>query len=835
MGIILKFVLKSLWENKFRTFLILLSITLSAALFFSNIAMSGTIENMFLEQVRKYIGNAEIMISTNEDSPSNMIRMNNALAFEGEMEYVVGVTAGSAIIRKHSSPDIQIDLRGYRFQDLDKMNPIYLEDEIDMLPFNGKKVVIGRADADRLEVDAGDNIIMEINGRKHSFYISGVALSEGLFRPETQSITMLVPRDTLASLSGSRDMVHTIFFKTVDSEQVDHYIARLSEVYSRYTVSETISQSELESYSRGITVPFFLMLTLVVFISIFIIYSSFKLIALERLPVIGTFRSIGATKKTTNTILLGESFAYGLLGGFFGVLVGRVILKIVTMVLAHNPYADNPMSMEIAYEQSHILMAFIGATILSLVSSLFPIMRVSKIPVKDVILNNLEAKVSMKKWRPFLGLLLITCGLIIPYLYNGEYALYIYTSGILIAAFGIIFAIPLLTGLIINISYYTYSFIFGNVGVLALKNVKNNKNIMDNAALLAIGIASLLFISILTFSVSTEVVNVYGKAQYDIYLQMNEGSRSTEQRIRAIEGVEDVLQNHVSYNIRVAGEDDKSIFVLYGTDIEKYFTYHTFELIGDRDQIISHAPQGRNIIMNTILLDRFDLKPGDTITFNMPKGDITYYIIGALNTLWNNGDMAIIPEKYMAWDLPGIYQTNYHVISNGESEMVKTRIEDKFSREGVIGYIDTMKEMQRKNNESNNGLFALLGGFSFITMIIGTVGVFNNYVISMISRRRSLAMMRSVGMSRAQTLKMLFIEALNGGIIGGIAGILGSLLFIEMVKHVLEVVHLPFALHHSPVLLSMGLISGIAVSVFASLSPALKTSRMNIIKAIRYE
>jgi len=834
LAIIIKFIVKSIWENKFRSFLILLSITLSAALFFSTIAMSGTIEQMFLEQVRKYIGNAEIVIYPNENSPGDMLRMNSTLEFEDEMEYVIGYTLGNAIIRKIDAPDIQIDLRGYRLEDLEKMNPITLENELDIMPFNGKKAVIGRTDADRLEIGVGDNIIMEIKDRRHSFYICGIASSEGLFRPEAESITILVPRETLAALYGSRDMVHRIFLKTVDSEQLDHYLASLSSVYNRYTVAETISQSELESYGRGITVPFFLMLTLVVFISVFIIYSSFKVIALERIPVIGTFRSLGATKRTTNTILLGESLLYGLLGGSFGVLVGRIILKIVTMVLAHNPYNDTPMSMEIVYDQSHILMALIGATVLALVSSLAPIVKVSKIPVKDIVLNNLDTKVTLRRWKPLLGLLLIGCGLTMPHIYSGDHALLVFAVTMLIAVVGLIFTIPLVTGLMIIIFSHIYIFVFGNIGLLALKNIKNNKSIIDNAALLTIGIASLLLISIITYSVSVEVVNVYGQAQYDIYIAMSEGSRRTEQRIRAINGVEDVLECHVAYNVQISGAE-QSIFSLYGVDIEKYFTYHTFEIIGDRETIIARAPEGRNIILNSILLDRFSLSPGDIIILKTPKGDVPYSIIGSVSTLWNNGDMAIIPQKYMAWDMAGEYRTDYFVSSNGEPGMAKDRIESKFLREGVIGYIDTMDEMQRKNNESNNGLFALLGGFSVITMIIGSVGVFNNYIVSMISRRRSLAMMRSVGMSRAQTVKMLFIEALSGGIIGGAAGILGGVLLIELVTHVLRAINLPIALHHSSLLFITALISGIAVSVIASVSPALKTSRMNVIKAIRYE
>ncbi len=63
--------------------------------------------------------------------------------------------------------------------------------------------------------------------------------------------------------------------------------------------------------------------------SIFIIYSSYKVITLERLPIIGTFRSIGAAKKTLTGILMLESSLYGCIGGLLGIPTGILVLKCI--------------------------------------------------------------------------------------------------------------------------------------------------------------------------------------------------------------------------------------------------------------------------------------------------------------------------------------------------------------------------------------------------------------------------------------------------------------------------------------------------------------------------
>ena len=64
-----------------------------------------------------------------------------------------------------------------------------------------------------------------------------------------------------------------------------------------------MSESQIAADARQKTMPFFLISFFSLTMSVFIIYSSYKVITLDRLPVIGTFRSIGATQKAVVHIL----------------------------------------------------------------------------------------------------------------------------------------------------------------------------------------------------------------------------------------------------------------------------------------------------------------------------------------------------------------------------------------------------------------------------------------------------------------------------------------------------------------------------------------------------
>jgi putative ABC transport system permease protein len=143
--------------------------------------------------------------------------------------------------------------------------------------------------------------------------------------------------------------------------------------------------------------------------------------------------------------------------------------------------------------------------------------------------------------------------------------------------------------------------------------------------------------------------------------------------------------------------------------------------------------------------------------------------------------------------------------------------------------------MEHRDRESNKDLFLVLKGFSIMTLLIGVIGILNNFILSFIERRRSLALLRSIGMSKGQTVLMLFLEALSGGIVGGFAGLGAGLLILIIVPELFVALRLPVIVFYSTSAGFVLMLAGILMSLAASVFPALKSSKLDIIEAIRYE
>jgi len=819
-------------EKKFRTFLIVFSIMMSSALFFASGAMSGSVEEIIIERIRSTVGNSEITVYPNQKSPYPYVTTSGAERFNDDMDFIVGTVGGSAIYKQSLKESVRLNLHGYKLEELQKLNPVYIEQDYNISPFIGKKLVISSTAAEKLGLKPGDNMDLEIAGNMHKFTIAGVALPKGLFLEDGRNVNVLVPIETLASLYNMRGRVSMIYMKPKDLSRKQELIESLSQVYRRYDVVESIPVDDIRRESSSFTVPFMMMVLMVMLISIFIIYTSFRVITTEMLPIIGTFRSVGATKRVTDMVLILESISYGVVGGFLGCGLGIGALRLmISMILTAEDRAAG-FNAYISYTPEQMIGAFVVAVLLSVLSSIIPIIKVSKTSVKDIVLNKIEDIRRAGTWKPVLGILLLGFSLIIPRVISRELAIIFDMISLICSSISVILLIPCITAGFIRVFESIYVYVFGNEGVLAAKNLRENKNMLNNISLLAMGISTLLIINTISFSVFKEVANTYRSFKYDIEMSIGGADRQRLKQVAKIDGVSEVYGNNVLYGIEVAGSKNR-IGSIFGVDSSKFLNFYDFGIIGDAEKLVRQLDEDRNILISNALKYKLDADIGDSIVLKTNIGERAYRVIGLCETLMNNGQLAMISSKYIKSDFDQKCYNEINIKTDIDPGLVKENIKDYYKGKGI--YIKTTEEMKKANNESNAALFSIFKLFSIMAMVIGIFGVVNNFAISFIERKQSLAMLRAAGMSKLQIVKMIFIEALSGGLVGGSVGALTGVISISIIPYLLKAIDLPITMHYSAQLIVNSIIGGAAVTLIASVSPALKTSRLNIIEAIKYE
>lgn len=841
MRIILKFIIKSIIEKKFRAFIIIFSIALSSALFFASSGMSDTMSSMYEKQIKMQTGKADLIMWADNKSPSPTFKISpesiDGISFTTGNVSTLGIyKLSKKDAAKYKNKTENLALNGFNFDELNMLNPVNFSSKTIGKDFKGNSIVLSSIFADKYDFKVGDRIDIKINGKDRILTVWGISRPTGIFQhsPQADTITALMPMDTLSSLLNIRGRVQTAYAVLEEGTNIQSAKEALENMYPRLNISEPFSAEELNQYMQIIVVPLFLMTMMVLFISIFIIYSTFKVITTERLPIIGTFRSIGATKKMTNIVLIGESLTYGLIGGILGDLLGIGVLQLIAGIMASDPYSGQ-MDVTIKFGLSQLMSAFFIAILVALLSSWIPISKSSKIPIKDLVLNDIQKETKNKKWKKYAGIVMLLISILLPKIVPKELALAANVFGMIVIIVAVILFVPYITLYLLKAFEKFYGIIFGNEGILAVKNLNGNKNILNNISLLSIGISTLLMINTISNSVAIEVLNAYKDWKFDMMVSVSFADRNTEQIIRGIDGVEATYGAYESWNgIKVAGSE-YTIRYFQGIDIKKYRDFVAFRMEGNKDanEVFSQLNESRNIMVANMVKEKLELKEGDELTLEMKSGNKTYHIIGFYDSIMSNGSNAIISQKYYKMDMKEPNIGTFFIKTSKDPNEVLLTIKDKFIRRGAWG--DTINNMEKRNYDSNNQFMLIFKAFSVIAMLIGIFGIFNNYMISFIDRKRSVAMMRSIRLSKKQTLKMIMIEALTGGCIGGIIGIIAGTIVLWSVPELMQSINVPIAIHYSLSLFISSLFGGIIIAILASISPALKTSKLNVMEAIKYE
>jgi putative ABC transport system permease protein len=314
----------------------------------------------------------------------------------------------------------------------------YLDEEKSLQPFEGKKVVISSIRAKKYGLTPGNTIDININGNLYKFTIAGIAQLNGIFSADSD--LAVIPKDTLSSICDKTGSITKLYIKLKDPAAKEQVLRELSSSIKDYDVTETITKQTFEDKTETFSLVLYLMLALIISLGIFIIYSSFKVITSERLPLLGTLRSIGASKKASELMLIAESILYGLIGGIIGCILGIGVLYLLAFVNADG----GRVIITLNVIQFPITIA--AAIMMAVISSIIPIIKVTCFPVKDIILNKVEIREKAKKvWKLVIGVILLAVPFIIPPMFDGVTAMIIDCLILILVIAGIMLVIPYFT------------------------------------------------------------------------------------------------------------------------------------------------------------------------------------------------------------------------------------------------------------------------------------------------------------------------------------------------------------------------------------------------------
>jgi putative ABC transport system permease protein len=143
--------------------------------------------------------------------------------------------------------------------------------------------------------------------------------------------------------------------------------------------------------------------------------------------------------------------------------------------------------------------------------------------------------------------------------------------------------------------------------------------------------------------------------------------------------------------------------------------------------------------------------------------------------------------------------------------------------------VTTATSIQSTISSVTNTLGLFLGAIASISLIVGGIGVANAMFTSVLEQTRYIGLLKSLGARNNMILKLFLFEAGLVGLVGGVLGILLSIL----VSSILTSLGLPSKI--TPDLALLGLGFSIGVGAVSGLVPARNAASVEPVEALRYE
>ena len=124
------------------------------------------------------------------------------------------------------------------------------------------------------------------------------------------------------------------------------------------------------------------------------------------------------------------------------------------------------------------------------------------------------------------------------------------------------------------------------------------------------------------------------------------------------------------------------------------------------------------------------------------------------------------------------------------------------------------------------------GIIAAISLLVGGIGIMNIMLASITERVREIGLRKAVGATTGAVFIQILVESVVLGIVGGVAGLVVSYGFVELLARLSPTGNSP-VITVNAMLLSFAFSA--CVGLLAGLVPAFKASKLDPIQALRYE
>ena len=279
--------------------------------------------------------------------------------------------------------------------------------------------------------------------------------------------------------------------------------------------------------------------------------------------------------------------------------------------------------------------------------------------------------------------------------------------------------------------------------------------------------------------------------------------------------------------------------LLLTLDVKRRMAYSPFKIArGKREDMARLLPNQNYIAVNEAIASQEHLKPGDGMVLPTPEGPVEFKV-AVVNVDYSSDSGSILMDMntyHRYWKEFLADSFSVRVTNKNEVEAVRNEIARRFGNDRRL-FVLPSAEFKGEIRKIIDQGFAVNHAINIITMIIACFGIIVTLLASVLERTREIGILRSIGMLRSQVSRVVIIESMLLGIIGGAlgagAGIIVGWMSLEGFLKGDYGASMQYHVHTASLFWAIALSTLLAA--LAGVYPAQRAAKTNIVEALSYE
>ena len=719
-------------------------------------------------------------------------------------------------------------------------------------------ILLTRELADREGIKLDQKIQVQTVLGIRTFRVRGLLNPEGPAKIMSGSIAIMdYPAAQMAF--GKEGRIDRIDVSLLRSESLDVVRDRIQKIlpggYSVMTPEGRTKQVEvlISHFQKNINLISFI----AVFVGMYLIYNAVSISVVQRRKEIGILRALGATRRQILSLFLGEAFVMAIVGSLlglgFGILFAKSAIGAVGQTVSEL-YMRTSIS-EIAISWPNLAIGFVTGIVASLAAALAPALASTRITPVSAIRStpySEEGFLSGKRLKiAAVSLVVIAAVLLLLYKTFLESPLFHNSAAMFAATIFFLLGTSLATPTVLQgfLVFFrkTISPRVGATGRLAGLNLQ--KNITRNAvaaAAIFYGISVFVSSAGIIYSTKQSVLDwIDSYVRGDIIVTSGHpiattGSQNIPMPVdmwKDIEKVPGVLSADPFRKIYIDYHGRRVL--LLTLDIKRRMVYSPFKVAqGRREDMARLLPDQNFIAVNEAVASQEHLKPGDTMVLPTPEGPIEFRI-AVINVDYSTDSGSILMDintyhKYWKEYLADSFSVR--VAQKDQVESVRDEIARRFGTDRQL-FVLPSREFKNEIRKIIDQGFAVNRAINIITMTIACFGIIVTLLASVLERTREIGILRSIGMLRIQVSRVVVIESMLLGIIGGALGVGAGIVigWMSLEGFLKGDYGASMQYHVHTLSLVWAIVLSTVLAGLAGVYPARRAAKINIVEAMSYE